>query len=213
MTTEKMNLSVLLVEDEPTTREKIFAMLEREIGTVYQAENGEKGLAIFAACRPDIVITDIRMPDMNGLDMAKKMKELDESVQIIVTTAHNDTEFFISAIDLGVDQYVLKPVNREMLFKAIHRCARIIGHIQARKRAEEELKTANDLLERKVVERTAELARLVTELQREVVERIGAEEDKNDSPQRSLFARDTGVVEEMPHVGYPPHHDDDEHDG
>jgi len=178
METEKMNLSVLLVEDEPTTRGKIFAMLERAIGTVYQAENGEKALDLFVAIRPDIVITDIRMPRMNGLDMAKKMKELDESVQIIVTTAHNDTEFFLGAIDIGVDQYVLKPVNREMLFKTIQKCAQIIGNIQARKGAEEALKAANNLLEQKVNERTAELARIVNELQREVAERIWAEEEK-----------------------------------
>ncbi len=173
-----MNLSVLFVEDEPAAREKVSAILGRNVRTVYQAEDGIKGLALFRVHRPAIVVTDIRMPGMNGLDLSRTLKELDENVQIIVTTAHNDANFLISAIDIGVDQYVMKPVHREALLKAVRKCARIIDNIQARKEAERSLKATNEMLDQKVRERTAELAESIAFLEREIKDRTHAEEER-----------------------------------
>ncbi len=175
---DTMNLSVLFVEDDPAAREKVSAILARNIRTVYQAGDGAAGLALFSEHRPPVVITDIRMPGMNGLDMAKAIKAMNEDVQIIVTTAHNDTEFLIRAIDIGIDQYVMKPVNRDVLFRAVRKCARILETIEARKEAERALKAANEMLDQKVRERTADLAESIAFLEREIIERRQAEEAK-----------------------------------
>jgi YesN/AraC family two-component response regulator len=143
----KIDVAVLYVEDEPTTRETVSAMLERQIRTVYQAGDGKAGLQAFKAHRPEVVITDIRMPVMGGLDMAREIRVLAPRTHIIVTTAHNDTDFFLDAIDIGIDQYVLKPVNRDRLFEAIRKCQEILG------------------LERTITFKDAEQKRLIKELQ------------------------------------------------
>ena len=145
-----MDLSLLYVEDEPVTRSTIAAMLERQIRTVYQAGDGRAGLEAFKAHRPEVVITDIRMPVMGGLDMAREIRALAPRTHIIVTTAHNDTEFFLDAIDIGIDQYVLKPVSRDLLFAAIRKSQEILG------------------LERTIKFKDAEQKRLIKELQQAV---------------------------------------------
>jgi len=145
---KKIDTAVLYVEDEPTTRETIGAMLERQIGTVYLAADGNEGLAVFKAQRPEIVVTDIRMPVLGGLDMAREIRAIAPRTHIIVTTAHNDTEFFLDAIDIGIDQYVLKPVDRDRLFSAIKKCQEILS------------------LERTITFKDAEQKRLIKELQK-----------------------------------------------
>jgi YesN/AraC family two-component response regulator len=125
--TKKIDVSVLYVEDEPVTRSTIAAMLERQITTVLQAGNGREGLESFQAHRPEVVVTDIRMPVMSGLDMAREIKALAPRTHVIVTTAHNDTEFFLDAIDIGIDQYVLKPVDRDRLFAAIRKSQEVLS--------------------------------------------------------------------------------------
>jgi len=123
----KMDITVLFVEDEPVTRSTIAAILERQIHTVLLAGDGRAGLEAFKAHQPEIVITDIRMPVMSGLDMAREIKLLAPRTHVIVTTAHNDTEFFLDAIDIGIDQYLLKPIDRDRLFAAIRKTQEVLG--------------------------------------------------------------------------------------
>jgi len=123
----KMDITVLFVEDEPVTRSTIAAILERQIHTVLLAGDGRAGLEAFKAHQPEIVITDIRMPVMSGLDMAREIKLLAPRTHVIVTTAHNDTEFFLDAIDIGIDQYLLKPIDRDRLFAAIRKPQEVLG--------------------------------------------------------------------------------------
>jgi len=123
-----MEVTVLYVEDEPNAREAASEILKRVVRTVYVAENGKDGLEAFNKCNPDIVITDIRMPVMSGLDMARKIREENNDKQIIVTTAHSDTDYFLAAIDIAVDQYILKPVQRDKLIAAVGKCADYVLH-------------------------------------------------------------------------------------
>jgi YesN/AraC family two-component response regulator len=120
------DLSVLYVEDDRISRERCGAMLSRHVREVRTAEDGSVGLALFMAKKPDIVITDIRMPVMSGLEMAKKMKETDRSVHVIVTTAFNDLEYMMEAIEIGVDSFIMKPVDVEKLIQAIGKCEELI---------------------------------------------------------------------------------------
>lgn len=115
--------SVLYVEDDEDIREQLSRFLRRRVGTLYVAENGQVGLETWLQYRPEVVVTDIMMPVMSGLKMAEAIRRENPSVPIIVTTAFNETEFFLKAIDLGIDKYVLKPVNTELLLQAIQKSA------------------------------------------------------------------------------------------
>ena len=133
-----LEAAVLYVEDEALTRAAVSAPLARRVQTLLQAENGREGLELFRLHRPGIVITDIRMPVMDGLTMAREIKSLDERTQIIVTTAHNDTNYFLDAIDIGIDRYVLKPVDHEKLFSGLEKCMATVNAEREKQRHREE---------------------------------------------------------------------------
>ncbi len=116
--------TVLYVEDDEDIRDQLAHFLRRRVGTLHTAVNGHEGLLSFEAFKPDIVVTDILMPVMNGLEMAEKIKGLSPSTPVIVTTAFNETHFFLKAIDIGVDKYVIKPVNTDLLGEVLLQCAR-----------------------------------------------------------------------------------------
>lgn len=136
--TNKLEVTVLYVEDDESTRTAISAPLGRRVQTLLQAANGKAGLELFRLHRPGIVITDIRMPVMDGLTMAREIKALDEKTQILVTTAHNDTSYFLNAIDIGIDRYVLKPIDHEKLFSGLEKCMETINAEREQQRHREE---------------------------------------------------------------------------
>lgn len=97
---------ILYVEDDAAAREQIIHLLKRRGREVIEAENGKEGLALFRQYRPDMVVTDIRMPVMDGLTMAKEIKAISREAKIIVTTAFTDISFLMDAIDVGIDQFL-----------------------------------------------------------------------------------------------------------
>lgn len=117
------SVSVLYVEDNPDIRNQLSQFLRRRVGTLCLAENGQEGLELFRAKQPDIVITDILMPVMDGLKMAEAIKAIDEETPIIVTTAFNEQDYFLKAIDIGVDKYVMKPVDTGQLLRVVLKSA------------------------------------------------------------------------------------------
>jgi diguanylate cyclase (GGDEF)-like protein len=116
-------INVLFVEDDKEIQEQLSLFLKRRLGVLITADNGSDGLAAFKRYQPDVVITDIRMPVMNGLEMAKAIKELDKNVPIIVTTAHSETNYLLSSIEIGIDKYVPKPTDPRVLIEAIYKSA------------------------------------------------------------------------------------------
>ncbi|MCF8152482.1 MAG: EAL domain-containing protein [Sulfuritalea sp.] len=117
------NISVLYVEDDADIRRHLAEFLRRRVGKLYIAANGQEGLELWRQHRPEVVVTDIMMPVMGGLKMAELIQRENASVPIIVTTALNETESFLKAIDLGIDKYVIKPINTELLLHAIQKSA------------------------------------------------------------------------------------------
>ncbi|NBC33808.1 MAG: response regulator [Alphaproteobacteria bacterium] len=103
--------------------EQLSMFLNRRVGSLYVARNGVEGLAAFGRDRPDIVITDIVMPEMDGLTMAERIKQLDPATPVIVTTAVSETDHLIRAIEIGIDKYVLKPIDTAALLEAVGRIA------------------------------------------------------------------------------------------
>lgn len=130
---ERKDISVLYVEDEESARDEIVELLRRRVREVFTARDGSEGLAMFRECKPDLVMTDIRMPVMDGLKMARAIREESKGALIIVTTAHSDAAYMLDAIDIGVDQYVVKPVSVEKLARAIDTCAERIEYRAALK--------------------------------------------------------------------------------
>ncbi len=134
----KLSVAVLYVEDEELTRSAVSAALGRRVQTLLQAEQGRQGLELFRLHRPGIVITDIRMPVMDGLTMVREIKALDDKTQILITTAHNDTQYFLDALDLGIDHYVLKPIDHEKLFSGLEKCMATINSEKEKQRHQQE---------------------------------------------------------------------------
>jgi len=116
--------SVLVVEDDQETSEFLCGMIARRYpgSVIHRADNGRRGVELFEAHRPDIVVTDIDMPAMNGIEMAGILKELDPDAHIIAATAKSDTHYLLDAIKLGISRYVLKPVDTVRLFEAMDGC-------------------------------------------------------------------------------------------
>jgi len=112
-------LKILLVEDE----EKLASLLKSAIGDSFYSfhisPNGEKGLEMFKTLSPDIVITDIMMPGIDGLEMSKEIRALNEDVPIIILSAFSETDKFLNAIDVGVVKYLIKPFDPDELLEYI----------------------------------------------------------------------------------------------
>ncbi|MCP4154690.1 MAG: sigma-54-dependent Fis family transcriptional regulator [bacterium] len=122
----RTNLSILLVEDDLSLREEILIFLKKKFSTVYSAENGKEGLEMFMKLSPELVISDIKMPVMNGLEMIEQIKAESPHTPVIVNTAFSEVAYLIKAIEIGVDRLIQKPLERKKLMEAITRCAKPI---------------------------------------------------------------------------------------
>ena len=116
------NSSILYIEDDDITRENIAAYLQRQCKQLYIASNGEEGLELFKTHDPEIITTDIEMPKLNGLDMAKKIRKLSPTTQIIITTAYTSNEYLLQAVNLHLVQYIVKPISLPKLTSALKDC-------------------------------------------------------------------------------------------
>ncbi len=119
----KLPISVLYVEDDPAIRLLVRLILEKNVETVYIAQNGQVGLDLYKQHTPDVVISDVAMPVMDGMKMARLIKTVNPKATIIITTAHDRTDFLLEAIDIGIDQYLVKPVQQTKLLATLERCA------------------------------------------------------------------------------------------
>jgi len=115
------NITVLYVEDEADLRNVTSQILKNFTKKQFLAENGQEGLDIFTENEKeiDLIITDINMPIMNGLDMIKEIKKINFNIPVIVATAFSNKEYLLEAIDIGVDKYVLKPIDVSKLLQVM----------------------------------------------------------------------------------------------
>lgn len=128
------NYTLLYVEDDEQTQESMGSIFTRLFKKVYLASNGEEGITLFQDHQPDVVMTDIQMPKLNGLEMAKAIKELSEKTPIIITTAFNEERYFLMAIEQGIDSFLLKPIDKQRLF---HVLAKTVMHLSYKAKAKE----------------------------------------------------------------------------
>ncbi len=141
-----LDISVLYVEDDIFIRKVMLNILSKNVREVYTAENGLEGLNLYKKLHPDIVLTDIRMPVMDGLEMAAQIKFANRNAPIIVTTAYGDTENLLRSIEIGIDSYVLKPIDKNKLIRVLRRYAEEIRLKKKLHEQEEAVATAHALL-------------------------------------------------------------------
>ena len=119
------NITILYAEDEASIQNGITESLNLFGIHVICAKNGQEGLSLFKNFKTkiDLILTDIKMPKMSGIIMVQKIREIDTSIPVVITTAHQETSLLMQAIDLGISSYVLKPIDiyklEETLLKAI----------------------------------------------------------------------------------------------
>jgi len=140
------SLTLLYVEDDEDIRGEFKIFLSRIVGKTITATNGAEGVEAFNRCHPDIVLTDISMPIMDGLTMAAKIRETDKTSPIIVLTAFEQNNFLMKSIDIGVDKYLLKPVDIFKLNDALLVFAHRLMLEKQLYQARQEAATANGIL-------------------------------------------------------------------
>ena len=122
-------LSILIVEDDQEAIELLSRLIGKRFphSSLHLAANGHRAVELFKEHRPDLVITDINMPVMDGIEMAETIKALDPGIQIIAITAKSDTHYLLNAIKIGINRYVLKPIEIGNLFEAVDDCVERIA--------------------------------------------------------------------------------------
>jgi len=118
---ELSDLNVLYVEDEPLSREMVSLMLKNFFKNLDVAKDGEEALEKFKKNRYDIIITDMSMPKLNGFTLTKEIRKLNEETSIIFLSGSNDIEALLQSINLGIDGYLLKPINLEQFIQVLTR--------------------------------------------------------------------------------------------
>lgn len=119
-------MRILIVDDEPLARRRLSSQVE-DLGIgeiVGEAENGSHALDMVAACQPDVVLLDVRMPDMDGLEAARHMRRLASPPAVVFTTAYDDHA--LAAFETQALDYLLKPVRSERLHDALKRAAMLV---------------------------------------------------------------------------------------
>jgi len=118
------SLKLLYIEDDKDIQEIYLDILKESVDEVYSAFDGEEGYELYLSIKPDILLLDINMPKINGLSLAKKIREVDKDIKIIITTSYGQQANLLEAIELYLVKYILKPIEpnvlRNALIKAIN---------------------------------------------------------------------------------------------
>ena len=121
------NLTILYVEDEAMIRQNAVEYLGRICKHVFEAEDGFQALQCYHDNKPDIIISDIKMPRMNGLEMARKIRQNDKNTPIIIATAHTETSYLLQAVELQLIKYIIKPITSSKLKNALSLAYEYLG--------------------------------------------------------------------------------------
>lgn len=115
-------LNVQIVDDEPIIRmglQKLINWEELDFEITCMAQNGKQALEQLETEKVDLIITDIEMPIMNGLDFIREVRERDRNVEIVILTAYDDFEYAKTAIKYGITEYILKPVEEKAVMQLL----------------------------------------------------------------------------------------------
>lgn len=144
--------NILLVDDEEDIRDVLSISLEDRGYRIYTAENGQTALELYDRIKPTIVITDIKMPGLDGIELLRKLKQRNPDIEVIMITGHGDLDLAIQSLKLEATDFVTKPINEDILEIAL-------------KRAQERI-----LMRRQLREYTQNLEKMVEEKTRKLID-------------------------------------------
>ena len=115
------NIRILIVDDHEVVRDGLSVMMERQedFNVVGEAKNGQEAVERAKALRPDVILMDLRMLEMDGVEAMRQIRSEDDAVKFIVLTTYDSDEYIFDAIEAGAKGYLLKDASREDLFKAV----------------------------------------------------------------------------------------------
>jgi putative nucleotidyltransferase with HDIG domain len=190
------------VEDDENIVLAIKSYFRRRFGEVFYAQNGKEGLELYKKKSPDIVVSDILMPIMNGLEMIEEIRRLDTEVPIAITTAYNESNFLLKAIDLGVDRYISKPIDKRTLEVVMNKIATSIINKKEASRLQHELiqnyedtiKSFADMIEQRDTY-TAGHSRRVAKYSGMIAKELGFSSEEIAKLQKASYLHDIGKVQ------------------
>lgn len=118
---ENKNFSILIVEDEFYNRKNMIEYFHLYYTNIFEAENGLEAYEIYQKKQPNLIITDINMPKMDGLELTEKIREQDDSTPIVIISAYSDQNKLLRAVKLKLVDYLIKPITRESLKALLHK--------------------------------------------------------------------------------------------
>jgi DNA-binding NarL/FixJ family response regulator len=118
-------INVVLADDHVLVRDGIKALLEDQVGitVIDEASNGKEALEVIAKNKPHVLIVDIRMPEMNGIEVVAEITKKNIAVKTLVLSMHDSEEYVVKSIQAGADGYLLKGASKEEFLKAVHKVA------------------------------------------------------------------------------------------
>jgi two-component sensor histidine kinase len=150
---QRYNISVLFVDDNETIRQLYRRILEKHVNNLYIAKDGYHGLELYQKHKPDLVITDMVMPVMNGLEMVKEIKKIAPDAKFVVMSAYSEKDSFVESIHLGIDGYLMKPVEAKKLLSLIDEFAGITLMKWELERKEKKRREAEEYLKKSLAEK------------------------------------------------------------
>jgi two-component system NtrC family sensor kinase len=163
---------LLVIDDGASTRDLLKMSLESDGYTVFVAEDGPKGLEIFAREKPPVVLTDIKMPGMDGIEVLRRVKEQSSDTEVIVITGHGEMNLAVQALQLEASDFINKPISDEGLAVAL-------------RRAEEKI-----WMREKLKEYTEDLEMVIQETNKELVKRHELEHNLIQTAMDGIIAND-----------------------
>ena len=124
------DLTLLVVEDDPSARECIKKILDDTVKEVYLAADMEDGWRVFEQQRPHVVLTDLKLPNGNGIDLIERIKKSDETVPVLVFSAYDTRSNILNCINRGVEAFLPKPVDIDLLTRQLDK---IVQRLHRRK--------------------------------------------------------------------------------
>ena len=113
------NFTLLYVEDEEGIRNNINDILKHLFKEIYIAKNAKEAYALYEANKPDLIITDIKMPNETGIELIRRIRKRDSKVRVIITSAHTDLNYMLEATELHLIKYIVKPITEFKLNEAL----------------------------------------------------------------------------------------------
>jgi len=111
--------TILYIEDDEGVRSINSRFLNRMFDELYEAKDGQEGYELYEKYHPDIILTDIKMPRLDGISLAKKIRQHDNTTKIIISTAFSDKKYLMDSIELNLEKYIVKPITSRNLMPVL----------------------------------------------------------------------------------------------